>query len=81
LPRVVSVFTSVDGIDFHQVGQREDMEISKRGEPYLVPFELQCDKRNTRYIRVKIKTFGEIPEGYLFKGSTSWMFIDEVLVR
>lgn len=81
LPRVVSVFTSIDGIDFHQVGQRENMEISKRGEPYLVPFEIPCDKGNARYIRVKIKTFGEIPEGYLFKGSTSWMFIDEALVK
>jgi hypothetical protein len=25
--------------------------------------------------------FGEIPEGYLFKGTMSWIFIDEIMVN
>lgn len=81
LPREVSVQSSDNGVDFKAVGQRANNEISRRGEPYLVPFEVPVEKVKTRYIRLKIKTFGEIPEGYLFKGSTSWMFTDEVLVK
>jgi hypothetical protein len=81
LPRTVSVYTSSNGYDFQQTGQRDNTEISRRGEPYLVPFEVNCKSQNIRYIQFRIKTFGEIPEGYLFKGSTSWLFVDEVLVK
>jgi hypothetical protein len=81
LPRTVSVYTSSNGSDFQQTGQRDNTEISRRGEPYLVPFEVNCKSQNIRYIQFRIKTFGEISEGYLFKGSTSWLFVDEVLVK
>lgn len=81
LPREVTVLVSNDGVDFQPAGQIENKAVSKRGEPYLVPFVVQCNKSKARYIQLKIKTFGEIPEGYLFKGSTSWMFTDEILVR
>lgn len=81
LPREVTVLVSNDGVDFQPAGQIENKAVSKRGEPYLVPFVVQCNKSKARYIQMKIKTFGEIPEGYLFKGSNSWMFTDEILVR
>jgi hypothetical protein len=81
LPREVSILVSNDGVDFKAAGQKANSEISRRGEPYLVPFEVPVEKVKARYIRLKIKTFGEIPEGYLFKGSTSWMFADEVLLK
>ncbi len=81
LPWEVSVLISNNGIDFQPVGQSKNADISKRGEPYLMPFEVHCNLSKARFIQVKIKTFGEIPEGFLFKGSTSWMFTDEILVK
>jgi len=81
IPREISILGSNNGTDFHLVRNCKNTDVSKRGEPYLVPFEIECNQSKTRYIQVKIKTFGEIPEGYLFKGSTSWMFIDEILLK
>ena len=46
-----------------------------------VRFRVDCRDIKAKYIRVVIKTFGEIPDGYLFKGTNSWLFMDEVLVE
>jgi hypothetical protein len=81
LPRVIDVLISDNNRDFTLVRQKINETNSKRGEPYIVPLEVLFDKVKTRYIRLKIKTFGEIPEGYLFKGTTSWLFTDEILVK
>lgn len=80
-PDGVQVYTSMDGSDFTLAGERENQEISKRGEPYLVPFDVDIDPVRARFIKFTVSTFGEIPEGYLFTGTNSWMFIDEVLVQ
>ncbi len=80
LPRSIKVSISDDGKDFKNITTKEYSEISKRGEPYLVPININCNTK-ARFIRLDIKPFGKIPEGYLFKGTTSWLFIDEVIVK
>ncbi len=81
LPKEAFVYTSNSGVDFKLSAEKKNNMVSKRGEPYLVPFKVNCNKTNARYVRIVIKTFGEIPEGYLFKGTNSWMFTDEVLIQ
>lgn len=51
-----------------------------RGEPQLQKVMIRVG-RTARYVRVIAKAFGAIPDGYLFKGSMSWLFTDEVLVE
>ena len=80
LPPSVSVYVSADGQHFDLVGEWTNTAGNIRGEPYLHKVRIQVG-RSARYVRVVAKAFGQIPEGYLFKGSTSWLFADEVLVE
>ncbi|WP_343689341.1 carbohydrate binding domain-containing protein [Chitinophaga sp.] len=79
LPKEVAVYTSRDGKNFKLAGRVTNSK-NVRGEPYLQQFSIPV-KGNARYIKVTGKAFGAIPEGYLFVGSTSWLFTDEILVQ
>jgi hypothetical protein len=81
LPSEVSVYVSVDGKKYELAGTEKNPKGSVRGEPYLQSFQVNVKKKQARYIRFSAKTIGTIPDGYLFKGSTSWLFVDEVLVQ
>ncbi|SHN38872.1 carbohydrate binding domain-containing protein [Chitinophaga sp. CF418] len=81
LPSEVSIYTSVDGKQYELAGTARNAKGSVRGEPYLQSFRINVKKKKARYIRFTAKTIGTIPDGYLFKGSTSWLFVDEVLVQ
>ncbi len=80
LPKEIAVEVSDDGINYTEIEEYINHSVSKRGEPYLVPMVIECNKE-ARFVKLKIKTFGKIPEGYLFKGTDSWLFIDEVLIQ
>ena len=81
LPRGVKVYASEDGETYRLLKDFRVKEISKRGEPYMYPVEIDGLGASARYLKLEVETFGQIPEGYLFKGTNSWMFIDEVLVE
>ncbi len=80
LPREVSVLISDDGDHYTTVTTYTNKSVSKRGEPYLVSMPIDCYKK-ARFVKLVIKTFGKIPKGYLFKGTNSWMFMDEVMIK
>lgn len=80
LPPSVTVYVSSDGQHFDRVGEWDNAAGNIRGEPYLKKVRLPVS-RSARYVRVVAKAFGQIPDGYLFKGSTSWLFAGEVLVE
>ncbi len=80
LPNEIKVLVSNDGKNYKEINTYVNKSISKRGEPYLVPMEIECNE-TVRFVRLEIKTFGKIPDGYLFKGTDSWMFIDEVMIK
>jgi hypothetical protein len=81
LPPRVSLYISDDGKNFRPAGTYINSNIARRGEPYLQSFVIGSKKRKARYVRVVTDAFGEIPEGYLFKGTMSWIFIDEIMVN
>lgn len=80
LPPRVAVYTSTDGRHFELAGEQPNDAGNVRGEPYVHKVRIPVGAI-ARYIRVVAKAFGPIPDGYLFKGSTSWLFADEVLVE
>lgn len=80
LPSEVSVYTSADSVHFKLAGKIKNTKGSVRGEPYLQQYKISIKGKPVRYIRVLAKTIGPIPDGYLFKGTTSWLFADEILV-
>lgn len=81
LPSAVTVYTSADGRKFQLAGTLKNVKGSVRGEPYLQSFSIPLKGKQVRYIKIIANTIGTIPAGYLFKGSTSWLFADEILVQ
>jgi hypothetical protein len=81
LPSVVEIYSSADGVNFTKEGEVTNAKGTIRGEPYLQKYTIDVKSKTIRYIRVIAKTIGAIPDGYLFKGSTSWLFTDEILVE
>ena len=81
LPPKVSVYLSDNGKDFKLAGTYINKLVPQMGEPGLKVFTIDKLKSKAKYIRVIANAFGEIPEGYLFKGTMSWIFIDEVMVE
>lgn len=81
LPSEITVYTSSDGKNFKPTGYIKNRKGAVRGEPYLQTFPVKVKAKQVRYIRVIAKTIGTIPDGYLFKGTTSWLFTDEILIE
>jgi len=81
LPSVVEVYSSADGINFTKEGEVTNTKCTVRGEPYLQKYTINVQSKSIRYIRIVAKTIGTIPDGYLFKGTTAWLFTDEILVE
>ncbi len=80
-PKEIVVEYSHNGKTFIPAGRLTNDEHGKAGEAYKKTFTIQVDNKNGRYIRFTAKTIGLIPDDYLFKGTKSWLFIDEVLVE
>ncbi|GET31908.1 hypothetical protein PbJCM13498_07710 [Prolixibacter bellariivorans] len=81
VPKGMKVYTSLDSLHFHLAGTTEYDTAQRRNASNLIPLTVDIPKTNARYIRVVIQPFGVIPEGYLFKGTDSWLFTDEFMVH
>ena len=81
LPSEMEVYTSLDGVKYIAAGKIKNERGSVRGEPYLQQFSIPLKKKPVRYIKITAKNIGLIPDGYLFKGSSTFMFADEILVK
>ncbi|SFU38676.1 Carbohydrate binding domain-containing protein [Pustulibacterium marinum] len=80
LPKELIVSVSEDGKRYKELAKKTVNQKSVRGEPYTVPLNINLNTKS-RYIKITVKTFGAIPEGYLFVGTNSWFFFDEVLLN
>lgn len=81
LPPELSLYTSDNGKDFVLAYTLVNKTAQSMGEPFLQIMRLDGKKVKARYIRVVADAFGEIPDGYLFKGTLSWIFTDEIMVE
>lgn len=84
MPKKSEVSFSMDGTNFTSVGEAisktkpDDYNVQKQ----LLTVELKTPK-TARYVKIKLKTFGNLPEwhqGYPF-GAEAFIFIDEVLIK
>jgi hypothetical protein len=81
LPPKISVYVSENGKDFQLAGTYTNTEAPRMGEPGLRSVVINNKGVKARYIKVKADAFGDIPEGFLFKGTKSWIFVDEIMVE
>ena len=79
-PQTVEVFVSDNGKDFISVGLTDDFIVKKTGletGKMTVAFE----ERKTKFIKVIVTNWGEIPGGNPGAGKKAWLFVDEIEVN
>ena len=81
LPAELVIETSADGKSYAMAGRYENKDGSKIGPAYIETMTVNTGKIKARYIRITARSINKIPEGYLFKGTDAWTFIDEIIVE
>jgi len=77
-PQYVEIFSSNDGNKFTSIAMTDDVITNENGNALL---EKDFDPVTTRYVKVLVKNWGEIPEGDAGAGNKSWLFVDEIEIN
>ncbi len=83
MPLNMSVEISADGTNFISVGTVTNIIKADDTTPQVKNFSLTFDKVSARYVKVKAKNYGKLPEwhqGFPFNGD-AYIFIDEIDIR
>jgi hexosaminidase len=82
-PKYVSVYASINGENWVQIGQEDRFVSTDTGSDKAVcttQIELKTDSPY-RFLRVVVKNFGKLPDNHAAAGSDAWIFMDEIIVR
>lgn len=79
-PQTVEVFISHNGTDFTSVGLTDDFIVKVRGLE-TGTMKVAFDQKNTRYVKVIVTNWGDIPSGNPGEGSKAWLFVDEIEIN
>ncbi len=75
-PQTLEVFSSADGINFSVLGLTDDfLNTTKTGNGTMT---VSFNAIETKFIKVKITNWGEIPTGEAGAGNKAWLFVDEI---
>ncbi|NUQ15913.1 MAG: discoidin domain-containing protein [Flavobacteriales bacterium] len=75
LPAGVDFSTSTDSTTFTPFGSAKDQHAGGRND-------FNADgQAKARYVRIAVKSIGNIPDGLPGAGNPAWLFLDEVEVR
>ncbi len=78
-PKEVSVFGSLDGKKYHLLGTSLNNVKPDDYEIMLKQFEIKLDGSSpVRYIKIKARNFGKLPEWHLGSGCQAFIFADEI---
>ena len=78
-PKGMEVSVSTDGKTYKPFGTITARS-EKNEEPRILDLEV-AGKAKARYVKVKIKNYGLLPEWHISAGDQSWLFVDEVWVK
>lgn len=82
LPTEVSYFISEDGIKYEVVGSVTHAIAPNNEKLIIHNMELKLAKaKKARYVKVKAKNFGKLPQWHIGYGDEAFIFIDEILVK
>lgn len=81
LPEEVIVDVSPDGNKYIQAGSLTGDNTDQNYLVKAIPFTLNFDPVETRYLRVKASSMKECPDWHRGFGNPSWIFIDELIVE
>ncbi len=83
MPKDVEYLVSKNGNDFVSVAKLGSFFADTILTTTVVPLNLEIQKQEARYVKVKAKNYGALPpwhQGYPF-GGTAFIFIDEILIN
>ncbi len=81
LPTTVEMAVSNDGKKF-KIAAVETYETPKENQGNFVrDLTLSLKKVDGRYIRIKAKNIGTLPDWHSGKGNKAWLFVDEIVVE
>lgn len=80
LPTHVVYEVSNDGLHFTIIYKEENTISPKKEGKFRTTVDYQ-GKQKGRYIRVKAKNYGTLPEWHPAAGAQAWLFVDEVLIQ
>jgi predicted alpha-1,2-mannosidase len=80
MPAQVEYYGSADGINFTQLGVIQNTTSDKEYQSTIHDFDYLTNTE-TRYIKVKAKNQGPIPDWHPGAGNKRWIFVDEITVE
>jgi hypothetical protein len=81
LPDSVEVALSQNGRDFEALATlRHDVSAREPG-PLIRSLDVEVDGRPARFLRVRARNLGTIPEWHTARTQKAWLFVDEILVN
>ena len=82
LPKEVSYYISIDGINYEMVGTWTENVNWKTEETFTKKAVYNLPKKvNARYVKVVAKNYGTLPEGHQGVGGDAFIFVDEIEVK
>ena len=79
-PTSVTIEISEDSTNFSQYGTIGNPYHVDDYTPTVDEFKIMKGAK-ARYVRIKAKNFGKIPDWHLGAGNDSWIFIDEIIIK
>ena len=82
LPRDVTVWLSDDGQAWREASTATHAEPAERAEPFLRRIGVTLPEgTRARWVRVRARGYGPLPEWHPGRGVPAWVFCDEIVVR
>mgnify|MGYP006080974649 FL=1 len=80
-PKNVEFLISNDSINFKSIGNiKTDYSNIKEGA-YINDFKIDIINSSVQFIKIKAENYGILPSWHLGAGGSSWIFVDEVIIK
>lgn len=79
-PQTVEVFVSSNGFDFTSAGLTDDFIVKVKALE-TGTMKVAFNSTNTRYVKIVVKNWGDIPAGNPGENSKAWLFVDEIEIN
>lgn len=79
-PKHIDIYISEDGSSYQLLGSADGIESVKSEDAKLHEFVVNGNASG-RYLKVKVTSYGALPEWHVSAGEQSWLFMDEISVN
>lgn len=81
MPKSVEFYTSMDGMNYNLMEVQPCYVQADDDNVQTKKFSVKTDKLKAKYIMIKAKNYGKLPEGHQGFGGDAFIFVDEVEVN